>query len=129
MRFIMQHENANPSLPPAASPADRRAWPRFPAQPETWGEVFDPETFIFQTALVLDLSAGGFGLLMPEPVPRETALWVEVQQRGRFRNLPAHVRHVRKSGGAWLHGCALDVPLTPAEMRELLTSAPAPRNN
>jgi hypothetical protein len=109
-----------PANPDPSPPADRRAWPRFACPADTRGEVFDPETFAFQTARLLNLSAGGVALLTDDPAPRQTALWVEVERHGRSRTLPAEVRHVRRTADGWLHGCALAVALTADEVRDLM---------
>jgi hypothetical protein len=109
--------DSRPTPDPAA---ERRAGPRLPCPPDTRGELFDPEGFVFQPARVLNLSAGGVALLAADPAARGTALWVEMELRGRPRTLPARVRHVRRTGEGWLHGCQLDVPLSPAELRALV---------
>jgi hypothetical protein len=109
--------DSRPTPDPAA---ERRAWQRLPCPPDTRGELFDPENFVFQPSRVLNLSAGGVALQAADPAPRGTALWVEVSRRGRSRTLPARVWHVRRTGEGWLHGCQLDVPLSPAELHALL---------
>jgi hypothetical protein len=82
--------------------------------------VFDREGFVFQPARVLNLSVAGVALLAADPAARGTALWVEMERRGRSRTLPARVRHVRRTADGWLRGCQLDVPLSPAELHALV---------
>jgi hypothetical protein len=105
---------------PAHLPKNRRACPRYRCSPGVRGEVFDPETYAFHAARVVNVSAGGVALLLGDQAPRGTTLWLEVEMQRRLRNLSVRVRHGRRVRGGWLLGCALKVPLTTPDIHCLL---------
>lgn len=110
----------DPAMPSPGPLHDRRVWVRYPGPRHADAQVFDTRACSSQFARVVNLSAGGIGLLLDEPVPRQTFLKVEIEHQGSFHMLVARVVHVTAQGGGWLHGCEFTRPLSPGELRDLL---------
>ncbi|MCI0354696.1 MAG: PilZ domain-containing protein [Acidobacteria bacterium] len=101
---------------------DRRATVRYPCHLKTTCHPLTTE----QTGWVgevVNLSAGGVGLLLPQPFKTRTVLVVELHgARPAFtRELLARVVHVRKKAdGRWLIGCAFASLLRDKELKAVL---------
>lgn len=67
-----------------------------------------------------NVSTGGIGLVLDEPVPLKTFMKIEIKHRGTFHMLMARVAHVTPGGQGWLVGCQFTRRLTNAQLRELL---------
>jgi hypothetical protein len=111
--------SANGHHHPVRQP-NRRAWVRYLCRPETPGQTFQPESFRCEHARVTNLSGGGLGLLLSEPLPAGTALKVELEGRHGPRLLGARVVYVTEQEDGWLHGCELNNPLPQTELDDLL---------
>jgi hypothetical protein len=69
-------------------------------------------------AWLLEVSAGGAGLLLSEDVPAGTRLALELAPLvGVFQGLVVHNSHL--GGGAWLVGCRFDEALSDDDLRAL----------
>ena len=113
-----------PSFPRAPtehrSSGNRRVWVRYPCPPDTPGQMFDPTRSLVQQGTVRNLSGGGIGLLLAEPVVRGTVLKVEVDGWSGPRMVVVQVTHVQELAEGWLHGCELELPLSADQIRDLL---------
>jgi SulP family sulfate permease len=71
----------------------------------------------------VDISTGGIGLLLPQPVPAGTRITVQVAvpAGAEVGDLTADVAHsTERHGGKWLVGCRLHVPLREEQVEALL---------
>jgi hypothetical protein len=113
-------ESPDGTAPEAALLADRRVWVRYPGASHADTQVFDTGACASQFARLVNLSSGGVGLLLDEPVPEKTYLKIEVEQHGSFHMLMARVVHVRRMSNGWLHGCEFSRNLSASQLRALL---------
>jgi diguanylate cyclase (GGDEF)-like protein len=74
-----------------------------------------------QFATLRDISAGGVGLRLGEPLPPDTVVVVEALRPGT-RALLARVVRVTEEEGGWLHGCVLSTRLGTEEVRGWLAA-------
>ncbi len=66
-------------------------------------------------AVVCDISPGGVGLHLEEPLPIGTVVVVEPLSAGP-KTLLARIVRMKQDNGRWLHGCVLSVRLSKEEM-------------
>ncbi len=92
--------------------------------------VENPQVAAAWPATVLDISCGGFQLLLSRRFEPGTLLVVDVHDPAgqATRMLVARVARVTTlTRGRWIHGCAFSVPLTPEDLESLLKNAADPR--
>jgi hypothetical protein len=84
--------------------------------------VQNPQLAAAWPATMLDISCGGFQLLLSRRFEPGTLLVVDVRDRaGQARMLVARVVRVALlTRGRWVHGCAFSVPLTAEDLDSLL---------
>ena len=121
----MQHSSTHPTssnADPDAVPVERRARVRYRCEKPTAGRVFIANTFRSMSARVLDISAGGIGLLLPDAVPLGTRLNVELEGHGAtpFEILAEVVNVTPQADGAWRCGCNLVWKISEEEVQLLL---------
>jgi hypothetical protein len=83
-------------------------------------QLFHPTTYAVRFGSLVNISGGGLGILLDEPLRLRVALRVEVACGGAARLLTARVVRRTKQDGGWLHGCKLTQPLSQAEVGNLL---------
>ena len=91
--------------------------------------VENPQVAAAWPATVLDISCGGFQLLLSRRFEPGTLLVVDVHDPAgqATRMLVARVARVTTlTRGRWVHGCAFSVPLTPEDLESLLKNAANP---
>jgi len=77
-------------------------------------------------ATILDISSGGFQLLLSRRFEQGTLLVVDVHDAAgqATRMLVARVARVTSlTRGRWIHGCAFSVPLSPEDLESLLKNS------
>jgi hypothetical protein len=106
----------------AAVPAERRAHVRYRCETPAVGRVFLANAFRSMSARILDISAGGIGLLMPDAVPLGTRLNVELEGHGAmpFEMLAEVVNVTPQPDGSCRCGCDLVWKISEAELQLLL---------
>ncbi len=105
------------------SARDRRASVRHvPRRAAAACDVEVPEKEERWSAVVLDVSATGFGLLIDRPFPPGTILEVDLEDAtGAMRTVTLRVVRVTPRGvGHWLLGCSVEGQLEKAELESLL---------
>jgi hypothetical protein len=107
-----------PTKQPA--PGENRVWVRYGCPPDTPGQLFDTESSKVQQGAVHNLSSGGIGLLLGEPIQLGTIVKVELDGWSGPRMLTARVTHTTEQPDGWLHGCELELPLSGCQVRDLL---------
>ncbi len=118
----MRHVPTDPTSAPTSTdgaPTERRARVRFRCERPTVGRVFIANTFRSMSARVLDISAIGVGLLLPEAVPLGTRLNVELEGPA-FEMLAEVVNVAPQPDGGWRCGCDLVWKITDEELQLLL---------
>jgi hypothetical protein len=106
---------------PARS-AERRAAVRYSCKLESALQPV-PEGDVFCSAVVVDISPTGIGLLVDRPIEPETLLAVELQSGDSSLSytLLVEVRHARAGkAGEWRLGCAFARELSEYEVKALL---------
>jgi hypothetical protein len=102
----------------------RRVEPRYQCGPATSGRVLQRAgDGLARRVWVLNLSAGGVGLLTNEPVEAETLLVVHLRSTAldRLYELPARVVHSTvQVNGDWLVGCEFAEKLSAEDLEALL---------
>jgi hypothetical protein len=101
----------------------RRVEPRYQCGPATPARVADRRGQNPQRVWVLNLSLGGAGLLLAEPLAAGTPIVVHLKTESppRFYELPARVAHsTARVNGDWVVGCAFSDRLTPDDLEALL---------
>ena len=123
----MRHLPRDPYLAVVPAPAppgsgERRAWVRYRCDRATIGRAFISNSFRSVPARVLDVSAAGVGLLLPESLPIGTRVNIEIDAAGvaPFELLAEIVNMTAQPGGDWRCGCELVWPLTDEELQLLL---------
>jgi hypothetical protein len=102
---------------------DNRRWTRFPCDVETVCYMAETAPGERRPARVVDISAGGIGLLLPCQFAVGTLLYFELPPvRGQRSNkaLVRVVRAVERADGTWFLGCEFARQLSAEELRELL---------
>lgn len=102
---------------PQTAAAERRAAPRYGCVPPLPCQVAVIALGPLGSGQVVDLSAGGLGLLLPRPVEAGSALHVQLTERAPPALAPLEVKvvHNRPAGdGRWFAGCALTRSAGPA---------------
>ena len=92
--------------------------------------VENPQVAAAWPATVLDISCGGFQLLLSRRFEPGTLLVVDVHDPAGHatRMLVARVARVTTlTRGRWIHGCAFSVPLTAEDLESLLKNPADPR--
>jgi hypothetical protein len=111
----------------------RRALTRYTLPPEACATVVTAAWT--DTACVVNLSAGGVGLLLRQPLSQGAAAVVQLEGvPGGAPEFPARVCHsTPQAAGEWFVGCEFSRQLDEEELRQLLTTlgegdgpAPAP---
>lgn len=105
------------------SARDRRASVRHvPRRPAPACDVEVPEKEERWSAVVLDVSATGFGLLIDRPFPAGTILEVDLEEStGAVRTVTMRVVRVTPHGvGHWVLGCTVEGRLEKAELESFL---------
>jgi hypothetical protein len=115
------HASSINGTPRKPAVRNRRVWVRYPCPLDTPGQLFNTESSQVLQGTVRNLSSGGIGLLMSEPVSVGTVLKIEVDCHAGPRMLVVRVTHVTEQPDGWLFGCELDVPLSGDQMRDLLS--------
>jgi len=121
----MRHSSPDPASSPAHAdgvPAERRARVRYRCEKPTVGRVFIANAFRSMPAHILDISASGIGLLLPDAVPVGTRLNVELDGHGAtsFEMLAEVVNVTPQAEGGWRCGCDLVWKITEEEVQLLL---------
>jgi hypothetical protein len=120
----LSDDDLRPFQAERARPAarDSRAWVRFPCNLETVCSSIDAAPGEELPARILDVSAGGVGLLVPCHIGSKTFLTLQLPPRpGRpGRRVPVRVVQARPYGtGDWFLGCEFADRLTDAELEAL----------
>jgi len=92
--------------------------------------VQNPQVAAAWPATILDISCGGFQLLLSRRFEQGTLLVVDVHDSAgqATRMLVARVARVTsQTRGRWIHGCAFSVPLSTEDLESLLKNAADPR--
>lgn len=121
----MRHISTDPpckSASDARLPAERRARVRFRCERPKEGRVFIANTFRSMSARILDISASGIGLALPEAVPLGTRLNVELEGPSAtpFEMLAEVVNVMPMAEGGWRCGCDLVWKISDEELQLLL---------
>jgi len=101
----------------------RRTEPRYQCGPATAGRVVGRAGGGTRSVWVLNLSAGGAGLLCDQALEDNTLLLVQIRSAARDRcyELPARVVHcTRQINGDWMVGCEFSEKLGPDDLEALL---------
>src|SRR5262245_58947426 len=101
----------------------RRREPRYHCSPATAGQLVTGEPLVTHRGWVLDLSARGAGLLLPQPLEADTLLVLHLKSTAgdRCYGLPSRVVHATTQvGGEWLIGCEFADPLSAEDLDVLL---------
>ena len=116
------HPIATDSANGDAVPAERRAHVRYRCEKPTVGRVFMANAFRSMSARILDISAGGIGLLLPDAVPPGTRFNVELEGHGAlpFEMLAEVVNVTPQPDGSWRCGCDLVWKISEEELQLLL---------
>lgn len=105
------------------SPSDQRLWMRFPCNIKaTYQKVASPESPA-ESARVLNISASGIGLLVPQLVDTGTLLSLDLQPHGNneTRTMLACVVHVNpQASGEFALGCNFIRELSEQDLHALL---------
>jgi hypothetical protein len=91
--------------------------------------VQNPQLAAAWPATLLDISCGGFQLLLSRRFEPGTLLVVDVHDPAGQATRMLVARVVRVSmltRGRWIHGCAFSVPLTPEDLDSLLKTSASP---
>jgi len=102
-----------------ASP-DFRRWVRFPCNVETVCYTCETAPGERRAARILNISAGGIGLLLPCQFSGGTLLHLELPAEAARLALIRVVRIIEHTSGSWFHGCELVDQLGAEELNELL---------
>ncbi len=114
----------DPALsPPAAAPApERRARVRYRVDQAITTRAFIANSYRSMPARVVDVSGGGIGLILAQPLEPGVRLNVEPEATHLPFEILADVVHVTAlPDGTWRCGCALVWPLSEDEVRLLLS--------
>jgi hypothetical protein len=101
----------------------RRAAPRYHCGPATLGHLVAPDSGEIRRGWVLDLSTGGAGLLLPQPLPPGSLVVLHIKSStgDRRYELPGRVIHATTQlSGDWLVGCEFADPLADEDLDALL---------
>jgi hypothetical protein len=105
---------------------DQRRWLRFPCNVETVCYTCETAPGERRPARVVNISAGGIGLLLACQFEQGTLLQFELpadlNQPARL-SLVRVVRVLEQSPGTWFHGCEFAVQLAEDDLRRLLQQA------
>jgi hypothetical protein len=106
---------------PQRPPANQRASVRYQCGLATPGRVLLGDGEEWQRAWVLDLSLGGVGLLLSQPLDQGSEVMIVLKSATQTFELPARVCHSsRQQDGDWLIGCQFVSKLTLDLLDELL---------
>jgi hypothetical protein len=92
--------------------------------------VQNPQLAAAWPATILDISRGGFQLLLSRRFEQGTLLVVDVHDDAgqATRMLVARVARVTSlTRGRWIHGCSFSVPLTVEDLQSLLKNSAEPQ--
>jgi hypothetical protein len=109
---------AGGNVPP--TPAERRAFVRYRCERPAVGRAFISNTFHSLNALIVDLSVGGIGLIMDQPLEAGTRLNVELDATMPFEIVAEVKNAVLQADGKWRCGCELVWKLSDDELQYLL---------
>jgi c-di-GMP-binding flagellar brake protein YcgR len=124
-------------LPPGAT-IERRATVRYPCHLKTTCEPLSDEPASSTTGWtgeLVNISAGGVGVVLPQAIPLKSMIIIELQgaERQFQRALLARVVHVRQeSAERWMIGCSFAGLLRDKELKAILEHgrlARRPRND
>jgi PilZ domain-containing protein len=109
------------AVQPSLHAGDRRAWARMPVNAHTTCGALVAAEDDSWLAIILDLCAGGVGLVLCRPCTPGTLLTCELCNPTRDCVLVrrARVVHATRMGDCWVHGCAFERPLSPQELDAL----------
>jgi hypothetical protein len=102
----------------------RRAEPRYQCGPATPGRVADRCGDSPRRVWVLNLSVGGAGLLVTQPLDADAHIVLHLRSavKERFYELPARVVHSTKQvNGEWVVGCEFADKLNADDLEALLS--------
>jgi hypothetical protein len=105
------------------SPAERRAWVRFPCDLETACQPLAGTHGLQWPGKICNLSRGGVALALARRFEVGTVLAIDVQGKAAesVTSVLARVVHVKlQSDGGWLLGCAFTKPLSEDDLKMLL---------
>jgi c-di-GMP-binding flagellar brake protein YcgR len=123
-------EPAVPPIPAEITLLQRHQWikrrqnPRYQCGPATPARVVDRRSPSPRRGWVLNLSAGGAGLLLSEPLEADTLIVIHLRSAAhdRFLELPARVVHsTLQVNGDWLVGCEFAERLSADDLDALLS--------
>ena len=121
--------NTSGETQPAQGPwLNRRATVRYRCTGEARGRVFLADSYRSLAAEVRDLSTGGAGLTLRQPLEAGALLYLELENAGQGLSLELLARVVHASAqasGAWHLGCEFVNQLSPEELRTLLKTSPS----
>jgi hypothetical protein len=117
---VNPHREPGDDRPP--TPADRRASVRYRCEKTAVGRAFIASSYRSVSARVVDLSVGGVGLVVDQPLEIGTRLHVELDGPASIPlELVAEIRNsVQQPDGSWRCGCELVWQLSEDEVRFLL---------
>lgn len=113
----------HPPSPDPSRPVERRAWVRYPCAGDTSCLPIVAAPDSQWPGQVVDLSAGGVGVLLPRRFETGTVLSIEVQEKegeGTRHLIGRVVRVTRGPDNRWLLGCTFVRPLTEDDVQALL---------
>ncbi|MBI3407712.1 MAG: PilZ domain-containing protein [Planctomycetes bacterium] len=99
---------------------DGRRWIRFPCHVETVCYTSETVPGERRSARILNVSAGGIGLLLPCQFSEGTLLQLEIPSEAARLALIRVIRVVEHSAGGWFLGCEFADQLGAEELQELL---------
>jgi PilZ domain len=102
------------------TPAERRAYVRYRCERPAVGRAFFSNTFKSLAAQIVDLSVGGIGLVLDQPLEAGTRLNVELDADTPFEIVAEVKNSILQADGKWRCGCELVWKLSEDELRFLL---------
>jgi len=117
---LKDHTTPAPSeqAPPALD--ERRAFVRYRCERPPVGRALISNTFKSINAQIVDLSVGGIGLVLDQPLEAGTRLTVELDEATPFEIVAEVKNAVLQADGKWRCGCELVWKLSEDELRFLL---------
>jgi hypothetical protein len=103
--------------------SNKRATVRYRCAPATIGKLYVSDDHEYQHSWLVNLSAGGVGLILTRPVPRGSFVLIHIKSNhpGKTYELAAHVVYCNAlPHGEWNVGLELATPLSPEDLDLLL---------
>jgi hypothetical protein len=104
--------------------ADRRVWTRAESSRPIPRRIYRVDTLEPLDAWIVDLSQGGLALLLPQPLPDGTLLFIELESAPQVQPVKAWanvVRSTRTDDGSWQVGCEFVNRLSEKDLASLLS--------